>query len=108
MGKARRNEFRRRSRRAAVRRAGYSLAKAGYRQRRRGCLNSGAGGRFGNRRFRVWEVIPMNSKAYSARDVNQVCVERQIEGRAGQAVWAGVDVGKYEVRVVPHWGQGDF
>ena len=50
----------------------YSDAKAGYRQTRGGCLNSGVMGRYGYRRVRVREVIPMDSKAYSGRKVNQV------------------------------------
>src|SRR5947208_14174657 len=59
--------------------------------------------------IRVWEVIPVsNSKAYSGRDVNRVSLEAVVAGRDGRDVWAGVDVGKYEVRVVLDWGPGEF
>ena len=86
------------------------IVKAGYRQRRGGCLKSEGIGRYGYRPFRVWEVIPMDSKAYCARKVNQVTshLDLLIKAREGQDLWAGVDVGKYEMQLVLHWGAGEF
>jgi transposase len=49
-----------------------------------------------------------NSKAYSGRDVNRVSLDSVLQGREGRDVWAGVDVGKYQVQVVLNWGPGDF
>jgi transposase len=48
------------------------------------------------------------SKAYSAVAVNGVEVRRLTEGRGGQEVVAGADIGKYEILVVPRWGNADF
>jgi len=50
----------------------------------------------------------MNSKTYSARDVNQVQLAAVLEGRDGQDLWVGGDVGKQQVRVVLNWAAGDF
>lgn len=53
----------------------------------------------------------MQSKAYSARDVNQVnaaTVAALSEAHAGEQVWVGVDVGKYQLKAVVHWGEKQF
>ena len=48
------------------------------------------------------------SKPYSAVGVNHVELERLTEGREGRDVVVGFDIGKYEMRAVPRWGEGDF
>jgi transposase len=48
------------------------------------------------------------SKAYSAVAVNGVQEERLTEGRSGQEVVVGTDIGKYEMLAVPRWGNADF
>src|SRR3954447_21647132 len=48
------------------------------------------------------------SKAYSAVAVNSVQAERLTEGRQGQEVMVGSDIGKYEILAVPRWGNADF
>jgi transposase len=50
----------------------------------------------------------MNSKAYSARNVNRVCLDTLLTGRDGQDLWVGVDIGKYHLQLVLHWGPGRF
>jgi len=50
----------------------------------------------------------MRNRAYSATHVNQVNVQELIKGRDGQAVWIGTDVGKYELKMVVHWGERQF
>ena len=88
-----------------------SYDKAGYRQRRRGCLKSGFFGRDGSRRFRVWEVIPVNSKTYAARDVNLLSppsLTSILQPYDGQAAWVGVDVGKLDMKAVLHFAPDQF
>lgn len=48
------------------------------------------------------------SKAYSAVAVNGVQAEKLTQGRDGQEVVVGCDIGKYEVLAVPRWGDRDF
>src|SRR5262249_2286899 len=48
------------------------------------------------------------SKAYSATPVNRVVLEQLAQGRQGQDLLLGVDVGKYEILAVPRWSAGDF
>jgi hypothetical protein len=48
------------------------------------------------------------SKAYAAVAVNAVVLEVLLQGRAGQAVVVGCDIGKYEILVVLRWGDQDF
>ena len=50
----------------------------------------------------------MKSKAYSARNVNRISLDSILLDRDGQDLWAGVDVGKYELRLVLNWGPGAF
>jgi len=50
----------------------------------------------------------MKSRAYAASAVNRVDAERLIEGRAGQGLVVGVDVGKYEILAVARWPDGQF
>lgn len=50
----------------------------------------------------------MNSKAYSARNVNTIELSSFLQDRDGQDLWVGVDVGKIELHVVLHWAVGDF
>ena len=50
----------------------------------------------------------MNSKAYSARNVNQIQLDSFLKDRDGQDLWIGVDVGKVEVQVVLNWAANDF
>jgi transposase len=50
----------------------------------------------------------MNSKAYSARSVNQVQLAPLLIGREGRPMWVGVDVGKFEMQAVLHRGAGEF
>lgn len=51
----------------------------------------------------------MNSKAYSARNVNQIQLGSLLAGRPPDAgVWVGVDVGKEQMRVVLNWAVRDF
>ena len=50
----------------------------------------------------------MKSKAYAAKSVNDVAVENLVKGREGQPVVVGVDVGKFELRVVARWGDQQF
>jgi transposase len=56
----------------------------------------------------VWEVIPVNSKAYSARKVNLLSVDWIGKDRDGQPAWVGVDVGKVEMQAVVNWAKDDF
>ena len=50
----------------------------------------------------------MRRKAYSGRCVNDVNVQQVAAGRAGAAVWVGVDVGKYNLAVVVNWDAEHF
>jgi transposase len=50
----------------------------------------------------------MKSKAYAAKSVNEVAVKNLVKGRDGQPVVVGVDVGKFELRVVARWGDQQF
>ena len=50
----------------------------------------------------------MLSKAYSARDVKEVDVTALGQSYAGQDLWVGLDVGKYELKAVVHGSQGRF
>jgi transposase len=50
----------------------------------------------------------MRRRAYSGRNVKQVNVEELMEGRQGQPVWVGTDIGKYEMSLVVHWGPKEF
>src|SRR3954471_11854243 len=48
------------------------------------------------------------SKAYSAVAVNGVQLEKLTEGRAGQDLVVGADIGKFEILAVPRWAESDF
>jgi transposase len=48
------------------------------------------------------------SKAYSAVSVNHVLLERLIQGRQGQDLVVGCDIGKYRILVVPRWPDAAF
>jgi transposase len=50
----------------------------------------------------------MRRRAYSAISVNDVDLLKLVEGRDGQAVWVGVDVGKFELRVVCRWSDSRY
>jgi transposase len=56
----------------------------------------------------VWEVIPVISKAYSARNVNFVSLHSILKDRDRRPAWVGVDVGKIELKAVLHFGAGAF
>jgi transposase len=58
---------------------------------------------------RVREVIPMKKRrAYRARSVKQVKWEVVGDGRGGQGVHVGFDVGKEAVLTVLRWGEDQF
>jgi transposase len=48
------------------------------------------------------------SKAYSAVAVNRVVPEQLLQGRQGQDVVVGIDVGKFHLLAVPRWRGQDF
>jgi transposase len=48
------------------------------------------------------------SKAYAAVPVNRVLLETLTQGRAGQEVVIGADIGKFDILTVPRWATGDF
>jgi transposase len=48
------------------------------------------------------------SKAYSAVPVNRVLLELLTQGRAGQDVVVGADIGKFDILTVPRWADSDF
>ena len=48
------------------------------------------------------------SKAYAAVAVNRVLLEQLAQGRQGQEVVVGADIGKYEILAVARWAAGDF
>jgi transposase len=48
------------------------------------------------------------SKAYSAVAVNRVVPELLLQGRTGQPLVVGVDVGKFHLLAVPRWHDHDF
>ena len=50
----------------------------------------------------------MKSKAYRASDVKNVEWQRLLEGRAGQEMKIGLDIGKKKVFGVVRWGSGEF
>jgi transposase len=50
----------------------------------------------------------MNSKAYSARNVNQVCLASYLEDHAGLDVWIGMDIGKQHIFATLTRGAGEF
>src|SRR2546421_10250129 len=50
----------------------------------------------------------MNSKAYSARNVNHIQLASFLKDRDQQDLWIGVDVGKMEIQVVLNWAANDF
>lgn len=50
----------------------------------------------------------MNSKAYSARNVNTIELGSFLKDRDGQDLWVGVDVGKMHMYVVLNWAASDF
>jgi transposase len=59
--------------------------------------------------IRVWEVIPVNqSKAYRSRSVKLVDDEGVVSGHAGEAVEAGLDVGKMSIWVVIRFRDGTY
>jgi transposase len=57
---------------------------------------------------RLLEVIPMKSKAYRGTAVNDVNWFQLSRGREGQPFTVGIDVGKYELRAVLRWPDGQF
>jgi hypothetical protein len=50
----------------------------------------------------------MDSKAYSARNVNVVRIDSVLKDRDAKDLWVGVDVGKQQMRVVLNWAADDF
>ena len=50
----------------------------------------------------------MRRRAYGAMSVNDVDQARLVQGRDGQSVWVGVDVGKFELRAVCRWADGSL
>src|SRR5262245_5360956 len=48
------------------------------------------------------------SKAYQAVPVNRILPERLTQGRDGQEVLIGCDIGKFVLRAVPRWPDGHF
>ena len=48
------------------------------------------------------------SKAYAAVAVNRVLLEQLAQGRQGQGVVVGADIGKFEILAVARWACGDF
>jgi transposase len=48
------------------------------------------------------------SKAYSAVSVNHVVLQRLTQGRQGQDLVLGCDIGKFHILVVPRWPDADF
>ena len=50
----------------------------------------------------------MRRKAYSGRRVNEIDVQRLCQGHGDAPAWAGVDVGKYEMRLVVQWDAQEF
>ena len=50
----------------------------------------------------------MKSKAYRGTAVNRVQAEQLGQGRDGQAVTVGIDVGKYRCSAVARWPDGSF
>jgi transposase len=50
----------------------------------------------------------MNSKAYSARNVNLIQLSSFLKDRDGHDLWVGVDVGKQEMKTVLNWAANDF
>jgi transposase len=50
----------------------------------------------------------MRRKAYHGIGVNDVVVERLLEGKAGEAAVVGVDMGKHKFLSVCRWGNGAF
>ena len=48
------------------------------------------------------------SKAYAAVAVNRVLLEQLAQGRQGQEVVVGADIGKFEILAVARWPDGDF
>jgi hypothetical protein len=59
-------------------------------------------------RTRVPEVIPVKSTAYRGTAVNRVQADQLGQGRDGQAVTVGIDVGKYRLSAVARWPDGAF
>ena len=50
----------------------------------------------------------MNSKTYSARDVNQVQLASFLHDRPGSDLWIGMDIGKQHIFATLNWAPGDF
>jgi transposase len=50
----------------------------------------------------------MRRRAYGARRVNQVEVDKLLQGRDALALTVGVDIGKFELLVVCRWADGRF
>lgn len=50
----------------------------------------------------------MRRRVYSGRAVKDVRIEELLRGREGRPVWVGSDIGKYEMSLVVHWGEGQF
>src|SRR5262249_11145143 len=60
-------------------------------------------------RSREEEVSPVSkSKPYSAVSVNSVLPQQLTEGRPGQALVVGCDIGKFFLLAVPRWADGAF
>ncbi len=47
-------------------------------------------------------------RAYRAKQVKNVCMDRVLADRDGQRVEVGLDVGKENLYVVLRWGESDF
>jgi transposase len=54
------------------------------------------------------EVIPMRSRAYASVAVNQVDARPFAQGRAGQELVVGLDIGKYHLLAVGRWPDGSW
>ena len=50
----------------------------------------------------------MNSKAYSARNVNLITLDSFLKDRQGQDLYIGGDVGKQQIKIVLNWATNDF
>src|SRR5581483_2596608 len=54
------------------------------------------------------EVIPMRRRAYGAIPVNQVDLDKLLQGRDGVPLILGTDIGKFSLLVVCRWADGSF
>ena len=50
----------------------------------------------------------MNSKAYSARNVNHIQLASFLKDRTGADLWIGMDIGKQHIFAMLNWAPGEF